>query len=100
MTFTFVRDADRAVSTSSDPAPTVTPDDDLRRRAAAILPKMLVYLNEHAPSHPGLAPAIAEMNTAIAAYQSFRTGDLQASLQRVLQAIEAQRRLDPSIPQP
>ncbi|MBO3085667.1 hypothetical protein [Cellulomonas fengjieae] len=101
MPFTWIRDADSAVHTSTTvaPAAAVVADDQLLR-AASVLPKMFAYLRDNAPNHPSLAPAIAETTTAVAAYQSGRADDVQAALRRALQAIEAERRTDPTIPQP
>lgn len=102
MTFTWIRDADqpfRPLAAGNAPA-AVGLSAEQRTKLATLLSQTFSYLRENAPAHPGLAAAIAEMHSAVAAYQAGESQDPFGPLRRVFSAIEAQRRLDPSIPKP
>jgi hypothetical protein len=79
-------------------APGQPPGDQRQAKLGKALETAYHYLQDNAPSHPGLASAITEMHAAVAAFQS--GGDTLSRIERVLDAIETQRQLDPSIPQP
>ena len=71
-----------------------------REQIADLLRKLFAYLRDNAPAHQGLATAITEMHSAVAAYQSGQTENPFGPIQKVLQAIETQRKLDPTVPKP
>jgi len=104
MAFTWNRDLTPATVTPAG-APVGLPDpagptDDERAKVAQILVDLFGYLRTNAPSHEALAPVFNAMNAAVAAYVSRQPGDPLEPVRLVLATIEAQRRLDPGIPQP
>ena len=76
------------------------PSEEVRRKVAQLLVDFERYLSANAPVHQDLAPAIAEMQTAVAAYVSRQPGDPFAPIKQVLATIETVRLTDPSIPAP
>lgn len=74
--------------------------DEQRAQVASLLVEFYTYLKSNAPSHPGLASAVQQMHSAVAAYQSGQSEDPYGPIKRVYAAIEAERQIDPSIPQP
>jgi hypothetical protein len=78
-------------------APGPPPGDQRQAKLGKALETAFHFLQDNALTHPGLASAITEMHAAVATYPS---GDTLSHLERVLDAIETQRQLDPSIPQP
>jgi hypothetical protein len=79
---------------------TTGPTDDERAKVAQILVDLFGYLRTNAPSHEALAPVFKDMQAAVAAFASRQPGDPFAPIMQVLATIEAQRRVDPGIPEP
>jgi hypothetical protein len=100
MPFSWVKDADPSLNVFTDGAPGAALDDDQRRHVKSLMEMALAYLRDNAPTHPGLASAIDEMVQAVAVYQAGQTNDPYYPFRRVVQAIEKQRQIDPSIPKP
>jgi hypothetical protein len=98
MTFTWVKPSDELATFASQPAANVP--DGQREKVGELLIKAFDYLQKNALTHLSLATAIEEMHSAVAAYDSRQTQDPFGPLQRVVRAIEAQRRIDSSIPRP
>lgn len=73
--------------------------DDERHEVGDLIIGFEKYLQDNAPNHPALAPAITELRAAVAEYRS-ETGDPAAAIRRVLASIQAARRVDPLIPKP
>ena len=67
---------------------------------AQILVDLFGYLRTNAPSHEALTPVFKDMQAAVAAFVSRQPGDPFAPVMQVLATIEAQRGLDPGIPEP
>lgn len=97
---TFTRDAALDLNADAPPRTRSAPTDARREQVRDVLEKLFVYLRDNAPSHPGLATAIREMHSAVAGYQSGSSENPFGPVRKVLQAIEQQRKLDPSLPQP
>lgn len=104
MTITFTRQgaaAPAAVAAPAADAPALpAAPDDQRAKVAEVLLRLFGYLKDNAPVHPGLAGAITEMHTAVAAYQANQPGDPYVPVRKVLAVIEAQRKLDATVPKP
>lgn len=100
MPFTWAPDADPNLNLSADSPPLAALSDDQRRHVKSLMEMAIRYLGDNAPAHPGLASAIEEMTSAVAAFRAGQTNDPYYPFRRVVQAIEAQRRTDPSIPKP
>jgi hypothetical protein len=88
------------VGPASAPPGVAEASDEDRRKVAQLLVDFAGYLSTNAPLHESLAPALREMQTAVAAYVSRQPGDPFGPIKQVLATIEASRRTDPSIPQP
>lgn len=76
-----------------------TADDPARQREGELLKRLAVYLKAHAETHLGLAPAITEMHSAVAAYHA-RMSRPYSSIRKVLAVIDAERKADPALPEP
>ncbi|GAB7189451.1 hypothetical protein NUM3379_01570 [Kineococcus sp. NUM-3379] len=109
MSYTWVREPGDGLSPSADaplrpagdaPGTTAGADDERYAKAGRLLEKCYVYLRDNAEKHPRLEAAITEMHSAVAAYASRQAADPLDLVRRVVATIEAQRRADPSIPQP
>jgi hypothetical protein len=74
--------------------------NDQRKKVGDLITGFEKYLQDNAPAHPALAPAITELRTAVAAYRSPQAGDPAAAIRRVLATIQAARKLDTLIPEP
>ena len=74
--------------------------EEQRAKLGSLLVEFYGYLKTNAPAHPGLAAAVQEMHSAVAAYQSGQAEDPYGPIKRVLHAIESARLTDPSIPRP
>jgi len=100
MAFTWVRpDGDQQLVLAG--APIALPQDDPQRAEfGRLLTIAFNYLKDHAPSHLGLAPAITEMLSAVADYQSRQPVEPAARLRPVLKIIQDQRNVDPTLPVP
>lgn len=98
---TFNRDAKLHTSSAAPPqAGSDASVDGRSEKVRDVLEKLFLYLQANAPSHPGLAASITEMHSAVAAYQSGRLNDPFGPARKVVQLIEQQRKLDPSLPKP
>lgn len=92
-----------------DPAAAVAPGssappegltEEQRTQLASLLVGFYTFLKTNAPSHFGLSSAVAELHTAVAAYQSGQSEDPFGPVRSVLAAVETARRSDRGIPQP
>ena len=80
-------------------APAATTAADPRReRAGELLVQLFTYLERNAGQHQRLLDAAPVLRSAIADYRTNQAADPYDGVRRVLQAIQAVRAADPSIP--
>ena len=84
-----------AAAAATDPAA-----EEQWRKVGDLISRFYGYLRDNIEDHPGLAPAIQPLSTAVADYRSRSAADPYASVRAVLSVVQQQCRLDPSIPQP
>lgn len=103
MDYTFSRDAGdtalRPFSTALlEARPAAFEPDPRRTRAGELLGQLFTYLEDNAEQHPALMSVAPVLSSAVAAWRAGQSSDPYDGVQRVLQAVQAVRATDPSIP--
>jgi len=88
------------VAPASAAPPGTAADPAQREKAGTLLTDLYEFLKANAPNHPALAPAIPQLSFAVAAHRTERDPDPFSGVRTVFNAIQAARRVDPSIPEP